>query len=267
MGGPARIELGWPVRGCRHGGDPLAVGSGEAWLEEQEGGGGLGRGLGSRGLGSLGRVWAQEAESQPPTREVETLKGPRSGDGVWGEPLGARVPREGAGNWVGQGRGPGSSLVHTGHCSQAGSDFHDEMEGCRSLVRRSCSWWAVTAAPFSGRGRKASAIFGPSLLDFGETSWCVLEPLKPVAWDLQDPRTQGRWLCSGDAAQTCRCLLAPARAGDGGAAPPAPGQRASARGPRLLLAGGGGGVCVWFGVWSYLRKRERGPSFCSSVCF
>lgn len=83
LGGPARIELGWPLRGCRYGGDPPAVGSGEAWLEEQAGGGGLGRGVRIQGLGSLGTVW-EEAESQPHTGEVETLKGPRSGEGVGG---------------------------------------------------------------------------------------------------------------------------------------------------------------------------------------
>lgn len=164
-----------------------------------------GGGSGSRGLGSLGKVW-EEAESQPHTGEVETLKGPRSGEGVGGEPLGVRVPREGAGNWVGLGRGPGSSPAHTG-CSQVGSDSHGVVKVCRSLVGRSCSWWAVTAVSFGGRGRKASTIFGPSLLGFGETAGCVLEPLKPVAWDLQDPRTQGRWLCSGDAAPSCSCLL------------------------------------------------------------
>ena len=42
-----------------------------------------GRGSGSRGLGSLGKVW-EEAESQPHTGEVETLKGPRSGEGAAG---------------------------------------------------------------------------------------------------------------------------------------------------------------------------------------
>ena len=105
MGGLARIELGWPLCGCRHGGDPLAVGSGEAWLEEQEGGGGLGRGLGSRGLGSLGRIWGQEAESQCPTGEVETLKGPRSGDGVGGSLWGRGSPVRELGTGWGRGRG------------------------------------------------------------------------------------------------------------------------------------------------------------------
>ena len=105
LGGLARIELGWPLCGCRHGGDPLAVGSGEAWLEEQEGGGGLGRGLGSRGLGSLGRIWGQEAESQCPTGEVETLKGPRSGDGVGGSLWGRGSPVRELGTGWGRGRG------------------------------------------------------------------------------------------------------------------------------------------------------------------
>lgn len=238
MGGPARIELGWPLRGCRHGGDPLAVGSGKAWLEEQEGGGGLGRGLGSRGLGSLGEGLGAGSRKPAPYRGSGIPEGSQTRGRVRGEPLGARVPHEEAGNWVGQGRGPGSSPVHTGR-SQAGSGFHGAVKVCRSLVGRSCSWWAVTAAPFSGRRRKASTMFGPSLLGFGETSWCVLEPLKPVAWDLQDPRTQGCWLCSGDAAQTCRCLRAPAGAGDGGAAPPAPGHERSWASP----------IAGWWGWW------------------
>lgn len=203
----------WWRPACRGQWGSLAGGAGGRWRP--------GEGARIQGLRLPGEDLGAGGRKPVPYRGGGNPEGSQIRGRGRGEPLGARVPREGAGNWVGQGQGPGSSLVHTGR-SQATSDFHGEMEGCRSLVGRSCSWWAVTAAPFSGR-RKASATFGPSLLDFGETSWCILEPLKPVAWDLQDPRTQGHWLCSGDAAQTCHCLLAPARAGEGGAAPPAPG--------------------------------------------
>ena len=236
LGGLARIELGWPLRGCRYGGDPPSVGSGEAWLEEQAGGGGLGQGVRIQGVRLPGEGLGG-GRKPAPYRGGGNPEGPQIRGRGCGEPLGVRVPCEGAGNWVGLGWGPGASPAHTG-CSRVGSDSHG--------VVRSCSWWAVTAVSFGGRGRKASTIFAPSLLGFGETAWCVLEPLKPVAWDLQDPRTQGRWLCSGDAAPSCCCLLVPARAGDGGDPPLAPDPQ-STRGPCLFLGGGVGvGGCLCF---------------------
>ena len=112
LGGLARIELGWPPRGCRYGGDPPAVGSGEAWLEEQAGGGGLGRGVRIQGVRLPGEGLGG-GRKPAPYRGGGNPEGPQIRGRGWGEPLGVRVPHEGAGSWVGLGWGPGSSPAHT----------------------------------------------------------------------------------------------------------------------------------------------------------
>lgn len=92
MGGPARIELGWPLRGCRHSGDLLAMGSGKAWLEEQEGGGGLGRELGSRGLGSLGEGLGAGSRKPAPYRGSGIPEGSQTMGRVQGGASGGEGP-------------------------------------------------------------------------------------------------------------------------------------------------------------------------------